>query len=119
MGRNENDVTDERIVHILNEASQMMKPNQQQDDTQSNDESTSPNQLIVIIIFIFKILILYILVYINVNNFIQRSTSPSRQRPKEDIPQEQVARLYQEELSKIMGKRLEDSMRSGEQPFAG
>jgi len=53
MGRNENDVTDERIVHILNEASQMMKPNQQQDDTQSNDESTSPNQLIVIIIFIF------------------------------------------------------------------
>lgn len=50
--------------------------------------------------------------------FVQ-STSPSRQRPKEDIPQEQVARLYQEELSKIMGKRLEDSMRSGEQPFAG
>ncbi|XP_026810680.1 homeobox protein cut isoform X2 [Rhopalosiphum maidis] len=94
LGRTENDVTDERIVHILNEASQMMKPNQQQDDTQSNDESTSPNQLI-------------------------RSTSPSRQRPKEDIPQEQVARLYQEELSKIMGKRLEDSMRSGEQPFAG
>ncbi|XP_025410697.1 homeobox protein cut-like isoform X3 [Sipha flava] len=92
MGRTENDVTDERIVHILNEASQMMKPNQQ-DDTQSNDDSTSPNQL--------------------------TSTSPSRQRSKEDIPQEQVARLYQEELSKIMGKRLEDSMRSGEQPFAG
>jgi homeobox protein cut-like len=57
LGRTENDVTDERIVHILNEASQMMKPNQQQDDTQSNDESTSPNQLIVIIIFI---LLLYI-----------------------------------------------------------
>lgn len=46
MGRTENDVTDERIVHILNEASQMMKPNQQ-DDTQSNDDSTSPNQLTV------------------------------------------------------------------------
>lgn len=45
MGRTENDVTDERIVHILNEASQMMKPNQQQEDTQSNDDSTSPNQL--------------------------------------------------------------------------
>lgn len=45
MGRSENDVADERIVHILNEASQMMKPNQQQDDTQSNDDSTSPNQL--------------------------------------------------------------------------
>lgn len=45
MGRSDNDVTDERIVHILNEASQMMKPNQQQDDTQSNDDSTSPNQL--------------------------------------------------------------------------
>jgi homeobox protein cut-like len=51
--------------------------------------------------------------------FLVQSTSPSRQRSKEDIPQEQVARLYQEELSKIMGKRLEDSMRSGEQPFAG
>jgi len=58
MGRSENDVTDERIVHILNEASQMMKPNQQQDDTQSNDESTSPNQLIVNIIFYFSILYL-------------------------------------------------------------
>jgi homeobox protein cut-like len=46
MGRTENDVTDERIVHILNEASQMMKPNQQE-DTQSNDDSTSPNQLTV------------------------------------------------------------------------
>ncbi|XP_050434571.1 homeobox protein cut isoform X2 [Adelges cooleyi] len=90
MGRTENDVTDERIVHILNEASQMMKPNQQQDDTQSNDGSTSHNE--------------------------KNSTSPSRQN---DLPQEQVARLYQEELSKIMGKRLEDSMRSGEQPFAG
>lgn len=48
-----------------------------------------------------------------------QSTSPSRQKSKDDVPQEQVARLYQEELSKIMGKRLEDSMRSGEQPFAG
>jgi len=58
MGRTENDVTDERIVHILNEASQMMKPNQQQDDTQSNDESSSPNQLTVNIIFIHIILLL-------------------------------------------------------------
>jgi len=65
MGRTENDVTDERIVHILNEASQMMKPNQQQDDTQSNDESTSPNQLIVIIIYYFFIfLCLFVLILI-------------------------------------------------------
>lgn len=61
MGRSENDVTDERIVHILNEASQMMKPNQQQDDTQSNDESTSPNQLTVNII----IIIVYLFICIN------------------------------------------------------
>lgn len=60
----------------------------------------------------------YLFTFINRKYFVQ-STSPSRQRSKEDIPQEQVARLYQEELSKIMGKRLEDSMRSGEQPFAG
>lgn len=58
------------------------------------------------------------IIFINLKYF-KQSTSPSRQRPKEDLPQEQVARLYQEELSKIMGKRLEDSMRSGEQPFAG
>lgn len=58
MGRSDNDVTDERIVHILNEASQMMKPNQQQDDTQSNDDSTSPNQLNVKYIFFFLIFIL-------------------------------------------------------------
>lgn len=61
---------------------------------------------------------MFLRLFINSECFTQ-STSPSRQRTKEDIPQEQVARLYQEELSKIMGKRLEDSMRSGEQPFAG
>lgn len=124
MGRTENDVTDERIVHILNEASQMMKPSQQQDDTQSNDDSTSPNQLNVrnrsFFIFLFSFSIIhFVFIFSTDFQYVVQSTSPSRQKPKEDIPQEQVARLYQEELSKIMGKRLEDSMRSGEQPFAG
>lgn len=34
----------------------------------------------------------------------------------DDIPQEQVVRIYQEELAKLMGRRLEDTMR-GEQGF--
>lgn len=36
----------------------------------------------------------------------------------DDIPQEQVVRIYQEELAKLMGRRFEDSMR-GEQPYPG
>lgn len=39
---NEPEMTEERIAHILNEASHMMKP-QQQDDTHSNEDSKSPN----------------------------------------------------------------------------
>lgn len=38
----ESDMTEERIAHILNEASHMMKP-QPQDDTHSNEDSKSPN----------------------------------------------------------------------------
>lgn len=77
MGRAENDVTDERIVHILNEASQMMKPNQQQDETQSNDDSTSPNQLnvnlnYIILIFIIILNILIYSEYLTVQTKIQR-----------------------------------------------
>lgn len=54
--------------------------------------------------------------------------SPSRKVRKyenDDIPQEKVVRIYQEELAKIMGRRLEESMRGGvgarpgEQPFPG
>lgn len=42
--------------------------------------------------------------------------SPSRKVRKyenDDIPQEKVVRIYQEELAKIMGRRLEESMRAG------
>lgn len=38
----ENDITEERIAHILSEASHMMKP-QQHDETHSNEDSKSPN----------------------------------------------------------------------------
>lgn len=36
----------------------------------------------------------------------------------DDIPQEQVVRIYQEELAKLMGRRFEDTMR-GEQTYPG
>lgn len=36
------DMTEERIAHILSEASQLMKP-QSHEDSHSNDDSKSPN----------------------------------------------------------------------------
>ncbi|XP_039297394.1 homeobox protein cut [Nilaparvata lugens] len=42
--RGDPDITEERIAHILNEASQLMKPQPQgHDDSRSNDDSKSPN----------------------------------------------------------------------------
>lgn len=49
-----------------------------------------------------------------------RDSSQNRRMKKyenDDIPQEQVVRIYQEELAKIMGRRFEDTMRAGEQAF--
>ncbi|XP_031330798.1 homeobox protein cut-like isoform X2 [Photinus pyralis] len=96
-GRPESDLTDERIAHILNEAShiQMKTPCE---DSHSNEDSKSPHG--------------------------QCSSPFSRELQKQklkkyendDIPQEKVVKIYQEELAKLMGKRIEDFRRD---PFPG
>ncbi len=43
--RENNDITDERIAHILSEASNLMKSSHNQDhETRSNEDSKSPNR---------------------------------------------------------------------------
>nr|CAD7427054.1 unnamed protein product [Timema monikensis] len=81
----------ERIAHILSEASQMMKT--QVEDSRSND-SKSPNHA--------------------------QDGSQNRRLKKyenDDIPQEKVVRIYQEELAKLMGRRMEDSIRGPREHF--
>lgn len=93
-------MTDDRIVHILTEASNMMKPSQcggqapqQQphDDSHSNDDSDSPHN---------------------------QCTSPFskdlqnrrlRKYDNDDISHEKVARIYQEELAKLMSRGPRDT----------
>ncbi|XP_046682036.1 homeobox protein cut isoform X3 [Homalodisca vitripennis] len=98
--RDTGDMTEERIAHILSEASHLMKT----EDSHSNDDSRSPTQP-------------------------QQCSSPPgrgdnsqnrklKKYENDDIPQEQVVRIYQEELAKLMGRRFEDSMR-GEQTYPG
>ncbi|KAK9887307.1 hypothetical protein WA026_021617 [Henosepilachna vigintioctopunctata] len=90
-GRPEGDLTDERLAHILNEASQFnpqikMNP----DDSRSNDDSKSPH---------------------GCSSPFSRDHSQNRRLKKyenDDIPQEKVVRIYQEELVKLMGRRIED-----------
>nr|CAD7398731.1 unnamed protein product [Timema poppensis] len=84
-------MTEERIAHILSEASQMMKT--QVEDSRSND-SKSPNHA--------------------------QDGSQNRRLKKyenDDIPQEKVVRIYQEELAKLMGRRMEDSIRGPREHF--
>lgn len=52
--------------------------------------------------------------------FFQDSSQNRRLKKYEndDIPQEKVARIYQEELAKLMGRRLED-MRQPREGFPG
>ncbi|XP_073999127.1 homeobox protein, cut isoform X4 [Rhodnius prolixus] len=93
----EAEMTEERIAHILSEASHMMKP-QHPEDTHSNDDSKSPNHPQ------------------SSESPLGRDNSQNRRLKKyenDDISQEQVVRIYQEELAKLMGRRLED------QPFPG
>ncbi|XP_055677746.1 homeobox protein cut isoform X3 [Lutzomyia longipalpis] len=99
-GRPEDSMTDERIAHILNEASNLMKPGpghhppgmnqhppmgQQQEDTRSNDDSKSPHN--------------------QCTSPFSKDSSQNRRLKKyenDDIPQEKVARIYHEELTKLM-----------------
>lgn len=91
-GRPENEMTEERIAQILNEASQLqMKTQHVVEDTHSNEDSKSPHAQCL--------------------SPFSKDSSQNRRLKKyenDDIPQEKVVRIYQEELAKLMGRRLED-----------
>ncbi|CAH2986105.1 unnamed protein product [Chilo suppressalis] len=90
---------DERLQHILNEASHLLKtptgqPNN--DDSRSNEDSSSPRTQCP-------------------SPFSNKDSSQNRRLKKyenDDIPQEKVVRIYQEELAKIMTRRVEDMRHS-------
>ncbi|KAJ4445329.1 hypothetical protein ANN_07134 [Periplaneta americana] len=97
-------MTEERIAHILSEASQMMKT--QVEDSHSND-SKSPNQGQSNVLF-------------QCPSPLGKDGSQNRRLKKyenDDIPQEKVVRIYQEELAKLMGRRMEDTMRGPREHF--
>ncbi|XP_053616998.1 homeobox protein cut isoform X2 [Plodia interpunctella] len=93
---------DERLAHILNEASHLMKPSQpNNDDSRSNEDSSSPRT--------------------QCPSPYSKDSSQNRRLKKyenDDIPQEKVVRIYQEELAKIMTRRVED-MRHSRDGFPG
>lgn len=87
-GRGED--SEDRFAHMLNDASQLMKNQQQQQQAKSlaNDDSSNDNM--------------------------SKSPSPfprdshmnrRKKYENDDIPQEKVARIYQEEFSKLMASR--------------
>ncbi|XP_073948690.1 homeobox protein, cut isoform X3 [Choristoneura fumiferana] len=95
---------DERLAHILTEASHLMKTPSQpnNDDSRSNDDSNSPRTQCL-------------------SPFSNKDSSQNRRLKKyenDDIPQEKVVRIYQEELAKIMTRRVDD-MRHNRDGFPG
>ncbi|XP_045469300.1 homeobox protein cut isoform X3 [Harmonia axyridis] len=89
-GRPEGDLTDERLAHILNEASQYNQHIKQNPDDSHSNDSKSPH---------------------GCSSPYSRDHSQNRRMKKyenDDIPQEKVVRIYQEELVKLMGRRMED-----------
>lgn len=89
-GRPEGDLTDERLAHILNEASQYSQHMKQNPDDSHSNDSKSPH---------------------GCSSPFSRDHSQNRRMKKyenDDIPQEKVVRIYQEELVKLMGRRMED-----------
>lgn len=101
-GRPENEFTDERIVHILSEASQIQQlKSHHTEDSHSNDDSQSPHNQCL--------------------SPFSKDSSQNRRLKKyenDDIPQEKVVRIYQEELAKLMGRRM-DEMRNPREHFPG
>ncbi|XP_044021137.1 homeobox protein cut isoform X3 [Aphidius gifuensis] len=89
-----NDMNDERIAHMLNESSHLGMSRSEHD--MSNDaDSKSPSRLGCPSPLFGK----------------DRYDSQNRRLKKyenDDIPQEKVVRIYQEELAKLMGRRVED-----------
>lgn len=100
-GRPENDFTEERIAHILSEATQFQQMKTHTEDSRSNDDSKSPHGQCL--------------------SPFSKDSSQNRRLKKyenDDIPQEKVVRIYQEELAKLMGRRIED-MRNPRDAFPG
>lgn len=98
-GRSEGE-GDERLTHaILNDASHLMKTpigQAHNDDSRSNEDSSSPRT--------------------QCPSPFSKDSSQNRRLKKyenDDIPQEKVARIYQDELTKIMTRRVEDMRREG------
>ncbi|KOB78089.1 DNA-binding protein SATB [Operophtera brumata] len=95
---------DDRLAHILNEASHMMKTPTgppHNDDSRSNEDSSSPRTQCL--------------------SPFSKDSSQNRRLKKyenDDIPQEKVVRIYQEELAKIMTRRVED-IRHNREGFPG
>lgn len=102
-GRPETDISEERLAHILSEANQLqqIKAHQQQpEDTHSNEDSKSPH---------------------GCGSPFSRDSSLNKKLKKyenDDISQDKVVRIYQEELAKIMGRRIDD-MRNQREGFPG
>ncbi|XP_026740691.1 homeobox protein cut isoform X4 [Trichoplusia ni] len=91
---------DDRLAHaIMNEAHLMKTPigPPNNDDSRSCEDSSSPRTQCP-------------------SPFSNKESSQNRRLKKyenDDIPQEKVARIYQEELAKIMTRRVEDIRREG------
>lgn len=93
-------MADDRIAHILTEASNMMKPSmvggqsqqqQSHDDSHSNDDSDSPHNQCP-------------------SPFSKDSQNRRlRKYDNDDISHEKVARIYQEELAKLMSRAPRDA----------
>lgn len=97
-GREDNGMADDRIAHILNEAQSMLKPSMniggqpqsQPDDSQDNDESDSMHNQ-------------------SLSPFSKDALNRRRKYDNDDISQEKVARIYQEELAKLMSRGPRDA----------
>lgn len=87
-GRSEDGMGDDRISHMLSEASSMIKPGDSNSRSNNLDESadesdSTPNQC--------------------TSPFSKESQRRLRKYDNDDIPHDKVARIYQEELAKLMG----------------
>lgn len=88
--RPENDYPDDRIAHMLSEASQMQQIKSSLEDSHSNEDSKSAH---------------------GCPSPYSKDSSQNRKLKKyenDDIPQEKVVRIYQEEFAKLMGRRIDD-----------
>ncbi|XP_019759281.2 homeobox protein cut isoform X3 [Dendroctonus ponderosae] len=96
-GRPESDFNEERLAHILTESNPFAQI-KTESDTHSNEDSKSPH---------------------GCSSPFSKDSSLNKRLKKyenDDISQEKVVRIYQEELAKLMGRRMED-MRSPREGF--